>query len=159
MGKISLAWIFCQMVAWKIGRTNGQNGSTTTISTEAFGVWSIFRFSSYHHLLRAGASRASRPACGSAQAWRRWRHMTRSEEVEEDCCDTIDLNASCVWTSWVHVTLYHVDPPHSLLGGGGSDGGDGGVGGARLLTQPVTHSASSSASDIYSLFYGQKNLL
>ena len=114
MGKISLAWIFCQMAAWKIGRTNGQNGSTTTISTEAFGAWSIFRFSSYHHLLRAGASRASRPACGSAQAWRRWRHMTRSEEVEEDCCDTIDLNASCVWTSWVHVTLYHVDPPHKL---------------------------------------------
>ena len=33
---------------------------------------------------------------GGAQAWRRWRHMTRSEEVEEDCCDTIDLNASCV---------------------------------------------------------------
>ena len=114
MGKISLAWIFCQMAAWKIGRTNGQNGSTTTVSTEAFGVWSIFRFSSYHHLLRAGASRASRPGCGSAQAWRRWRHMTRSEEVEEDCCDTIDLNASCVWTSWVHVTLYHVDPPHKL---------------------------------------------
>ena len=38
-----------------------------------------------------------RPGCGGgAQAWRRWRHMTRSEEVEEDCCDTIDLNASCV---------------------------------------------------------------
>ena len=86
------------MATWKIGRTNGQNGSTTTISTEAFGVWSIFRFSSYHHLLRAGASRASGPGCGSAQAWRRWRHMTRSEEVEEDCCDTIESQGR--YTPW-----------------------------------------------------------
>lgn len=37
---------------------------------------------------------------------------TKKRNEEED--DTIDLNASCVWTSWVHVTLYHVDPPHSL---------------------------------------------